>query len=209
MTKQIIISAIILFISVPLFSQTKPADSLAPDSPHFFQPRKFDYGLTLGSEFTSISGFGSGLTTYVTPRISYNMSKRFSIGGGFSIIQTNYFGAKPYFQNEQNAFSNGNFTSAMLFVSGQYLVNDRLTIYGSAFKQFPITQDPLPYNPFNPVSKNGAQGIHFNVGYKIGKNVMIQAGFRYSEGMNPYNCYSNYNDPFHSGSYIPGAGFGN
>jgi len=208
MTKQIILSAIFLFISVPLFCQTRPADSMATGSPHFFQPRKFDYGLTLGSEFTSISGFGSGLNTYVTPRISYNVSKRFSVGGGFSIIQTNYFGAKPYLQNEQNTFSNGNFTSAVLFVSGQYLVNERLTIYGSAFKQFQITQDPLPYNPFNPVSKNGAQGINFNVSYRIGKNVMIQGSFRYSEGMNPYNCYGNYNDPFHSGSFIPGGGFG-
>lgn len=208
MMKQIILSAIILIIAVPLFSQTKQADTLATDSQHLFQPRKFDYGLTLGSEFTSISGFGSGLSTYVTPRISYNVSKRFSIGGGLSIIQTNYFGAKSYFQNEQNSFSNGNYTSAVLFVSGQYLVNDRLTIYGSAFKQFPITQDPLPYNPFNPVSKNGAQGINFNVSYRVGKNVIIQGSFRYSEGMNPYNCNHNYIDPFNSGSFIPGGGFG-
>ncbi len=191
------------------FSQVMMNDTVFNSGLHVFQPKKFDYGVTLGSEFTSTSGFGSGLNTYLTPHFSYNINKRLSIGGGFSIVQTNYFKARSYFQNEQNSFSNGSFTSAMIFVNGQYLVNDRLTIYGSAFKQFPITNDPLPYNPFNPVSPNGAQGVNFNVGYKVGKNMFIQAGFRYTQGVNPYSPNPFYNDPFHSGSFVPAYGMGN
>jgi hypothetical protein len=206
--KRSVVAILILFLTTPLFCQMNRLDTLSNSSSRFFQPKKFDYGVTLGSEFSSMSGFGSALKTYVTPHVTYNLNKRLSIGGGFSIIQTNYFGAKPYFQSEQNAFSNGSYTSAMLFVNGQYIVNERLTVSGSAFKQFPITKDPLPYNPFNPVSSNGAQGIDFNVVYKVGRNVYIQAGFRYTDGVNPYNTNRYYSDPFQSGSFVPGAGFG-
>ena len=184
-------------------------DSVFSNGQRFFQVKKFDYGLTLGSQFTSVSGFGSGLNTYIAPHFSYSLNKRLSIGGGISITTTNYFNARSWFQNEQFAGSNGNFTNATVFVNGQYLVNDRLTLYGSAFKIFPVNKDPLPYSPFNPVSRNGAQGVNFNVDYKIGEHIHIQAGFRYSQGLNPYNTNSYYNDPFQSGCNVPGFGFEN
>lgn len=189
---------IILFcIVAPVFSQVMRKDTASGDGQRLLQPKKFNYHLTLGSEFTSMSGFGSALNTYVTPSFSYNLSKRFSIGGGLSVIQTNYFNARSFYTEGQPSITSGNFTSGMIFVNGQYLVNDRLTIYGSAWKQFPITKDPLPYNPFNPVSANGAQGVDFNVGYRIGDNVYIQAGFHYSDGQNPY-----YNDPFNNNPFM-------
>ena len=192
----------------PLFSQTVLSDSSAAGSGHFFQKGKFDYGLNLGSEFTSASGFGSAFSTQVSPHFYYNVSKRFRIGGGITAANTGYINAKPLFGNESVHGSSGNFTTAGIFVSGQYLVNDRLTITGSAFKIFPVSRDPLPYNPFNPVSPNGAQGINFNVGYKVGKNMYIQAGFRYSEGLSPYNNSNGRYpaDPFHQGSFVPGFG---
>jgi hypothetical protein len=207
--RRLFVVTIFFFLLFPAFCQGIIIDSVSGNDQHFFKPKKLGYGLSLGSEFISMSGFGSGLNTYVTPHVSYNLNKRISIGGGFSIVQTNYFKARSYFRGEQNSFSNGGFTSVTLFVNGQYLVNDRLTIYGSAFKQIPITKDPLPYNPFNPVSANGAQGINFNVGYKVGRNMYIQAGFRYSQGLNPYTANPYYDDPFQSGSYVPGMGLGN
>ena len=189
---------LLLILATPVFCQVIRNDaSSGIDGDHFFQTGKLNYNFTLGSEFTSISGLGSALNTCVTPRFSYNLNKRFSIGGGISIIQTNYFNAKSFFRNEQNPNSNGNFTSTLIFIDGQYIVNKRLTIYGSAYKQFPISHDPLPYNPFNPVSSRGAQGMNFNVGYKIGEHMLIQAGFRYSEGVNPY-----YADPFNRNAFL-------
>ena len=196
--KQLSTFLFLLFLMVPAFSQVSTHDSaMAGLGGSLLQPKKIDYHVALGSQFTSVSGFGSALNTYITPRISYNVNKRLSIGGGISIIQTNYFRAQSFYQNEQTSYSNGNYTSAMLFVDGQYFVNKRLTIYGSAYKQIPITQDPLPYNPFNPVSSKGAQGINFNVGYRVGEHLYIQAGFRYSEGTNPYS-----NDPFNRNHFM-------
>lgn len=206
--KQLSALAIFFLLILPVFGQVRMNDSVDNPDQHFFQPKKFNYGLSLGSQFTSMQGFGSALNTWVAPSISYNVNKRLSIGGGFSIIQSNYFNARSYVENGQNSFSNGSFSSATLFINGQYLINDRLTVWGSAFKQFPITNDPLPYNPFNPVSKKGAQGVDFNVGYRIGKNFYIQAGFRYTDGINPYNTGQFYNDPFQTGFGVPGGGYG-
>ena len=189
-----------------LFSQIVMNDTAREQGLHFFQKGKVDYGLNLGSEFSSVSGFGSALNTSVAPHFYYNVNKRFRIGGGISMTTTNYFNAKPWFAGESPAPSNGSFTTGGIFISGQYLVSDRLTLSGSAFKLFPVTRDPLSYNPFNPISKNGAQGVNFNVDYKVGEHVHIQAGFRYSQGISPYH-YGTYNsDPFGQGGYIPGPG---
>jgi hypothetical protein len=191
----------------PVFSQVMMKDSVFGGDQRV-QPRKVNYSVTLGSQFTAASGYGSALTTYITPRVSYNLSSRLRIGGGMSVIQTNYFKARSYFHNEQASFNNGNFTSAMIFIDGQYMVNNRLTLYGSAYKQFPVSKDPLPYNPFNPVSSRGAQGVNFDVVYKIGDHIYIQGGFRYSDGINPYYADPFNRNPFSNDSYGPQPGFG-
>ena len=206
--KRSALTAFLCLFAIPMFCQTLAGDTGASGS-FFFKPGKFDYGVNLGSEFTSFSGFGSALSTQVAPHFYYNVNKRFRLGGGISVGTTHYMNARSWYQNEQSSPSNGYFTNATLFISGQYLVNDRLTISGSAFKIFPVTKDPLPYNPFNPVSRNGAQGVNFNVDYKVGEHMHIQAGFRYSQGLNPYGINSYNNDPFRQGSYLPGIGTGN
>jgi hypothetical protein len=202
-------SLLVLFLLITTgYGQVMKDDSLFSGGEPMLQPKKLNYSFTLGSQFTSVSGNGSALNTYITPRFSYNLNKRFSIGGGVSIIQTNYFQARSYFQNEQSPNSNGNFTSAMIFIDGQYNLNNRLSIYGSAYKQFPVTQDPLPYNPFNPVSSRGAQGVNFNVSYKIGEHVFIEAGFLYSEGSNPWYADPFSRTPFLNNNYGPPSSFG-
>ena len=209
--KRLTTFVLLFFLVTQVFCHVLRNDTtFSQDGGHFLQPKKINYNVTLGSEFTSFSGFGSALSTYITPRFSYNLNKRLSIGGGISVVQTNYFKARSSFQSEQatSGSGNGSFTSGMIFIDGQYLVNKRLTIYGSAYKQFPVTADPLPYNPFNPVSSRGAQGINLNMSYKIGEHILIQAGFRYSEGTNPYYANPFTRNPFLNDSWRPSSGFG-
>jgi hypothetical protein len=206
--RRLFISVCIMMVTAPLFAQFPVSDSLRTVSGGLYQPRKYDYGASLGSEFTSFSGYGSALSTYISPHVYYNVSKRFRIGGGISVVNTNYFNARSWYQNEQQTAGSGSFTNASIYVSGQYLVSDRLTFSGSAFKLFPVTKDPLTYNPFNPVSGNGAQGINFRVDYKVGKNMHIQAGFRYTKGMHPYAADPFCHDSFMSDSFGQQTGFG-
>ena len=165
-----------------------------------FIPKKVDYHLSIGTQFSTSSGYGSGLSSFITPSINYTINKRLRIGGGISIVNTTLFNFKPYYPVENSPAYNENFNTATVFVNGQYLLSDRLTIYGCAFKQFLLSGNPLPYSLYNPFSRDGAQGIQMNVDYRIGKNFHIQAGFGYSKGTNIYS------DPF--GNFISPSPFG-
>lgn len=195
-------------VSGPMQSQTRVIDS-SHLQPRVFQPGRFNYNVSLGSEFATFSGSGSGFSNWITPGLSYDVNKRLRLGGGISVVNTSYFDYRPWYSGESVNPYNGNIAQATVFINGQYLVNDRLTIFGSAYKTIPLTKEPLPYNPFNPIYSNNRQGIDFNIGYKVGKNMYIQAGFRYSDGQSPYNS-----SPYGIGSFqqypsFPGGFMGN
>jgi hypothetical protein len=195
-----------LMIMAASFGQLPAADSIR-EGGNGFIPRKFDYHVSAGSMFTTSSGFGSGLTSYISPSVSYGINSKLRIGGGFSVINTTFFNAKSWYAPESVPGYSGNMSSVVLFVNGQYMVNDRLTISGSAYKQVPLYSDPLPYNPYYPMSGQDAQGIDLNVAYKIGRNSSIHLGFGYSKGMNPYFSDPFNASPFSSGSLFPGSSF--
>ena len=160
-----------------------------------FVPHKMDYHLQVGSQFFT-SSFGSGFSTFVSPSVSYGLSKRFSISGGLSLVNTTLAG-KYYtpFSSEETSL-NGNFTTATVFLSGQYLLNDRVTITGTAYKQFNVMGNVPGYYGLR---NDDAQGMYLNVRYKVANNVHLEAGFGYSRGYNRYNPYSVFgNDPFNN-----------
>lgn len=202
MKKQLFL-VLFLILSGLAWGQERPVDTTYNNQR--FTGNRMNYNVSLGSQFSSMNGYGSAFTSWVTPSLTYRISPKFTLGGGLSISTTNYLNTRTWGQTESNGFT-GNFTTATLFVNGSWLVNDRITIFGSAFKQFPITSDPLPYNPFNPVSRKGAQGVNFSIDYKIAEGFHLQAGFRYSEGVNPYYRNSMFGDPFNAGPMIPAYG---
>jgi long-subunit fatty acid transport protein len=152
-----------------------------------------------------MKGYGSSLSTSITPALSYRINKKFTLGGGIRLDRTGYFDVPTFSTSETITRSQGSFTSATIFISGMYRVNDRFSIAGSAYKQIPISGEPLIYNPFNPYTTNKAQGIDLNLGYRVGKSLYFEAGFRYSEGgsggrMNPFYM----NDPFRNSVFQSG-----
>jgi len=193
-----VLTFVLLILSGFAVAQGIDMDSLPGHPSATTTGKKANYGLSLGTEFTASSWYGTGFTTWVTPSVSYGLTPKLRIGGGISIETTNYQLPSGWQATETGINGWNNFSTATIFLNGSYQVSDRLLIFGSAFKQFPLTSDPLPYNPFSPISSKGAQGVDFNVGYRIGKNVHIQAGFRYSEGLNPWYQNSLYGDPFGS-----------
>jgi hypothetical protein len=185
------------------FSQSASFDTIPvatgnnTNSPHQITPHKLDYHIQMGSQFTT-SSYGSGFSTFVAPHLTYGISKRFSISGGISLVNTtlNGYSYNPW-SSEKNSFS-GNFTTALVYISGQYQLNNRLTISGTAYKQFGLFGNTPGYNYS---SMNDAHGIYMNVSYKVADNVHLEAGFGYSKGYNPYQIFGN--DPFYSGSTDP------
>jgi len=98
----------------------------------------------------------------------------------------------------QESSLNGNFTNALIFVSGDYLVNDRLKVSGTLFKEFNLLNSVSGYNPY---TRNNAQGAFMKVDYKVFENFHIEAGFGYSNGANPYSNYLGYPYPYSPFNY--------
>jgi hypothetical protein len=175
-----IFGSILMF---PAFSQQVANDS----SEIINAPRKFNWHVSVGSQFSSYSSYGSGISTFITPTFSYDINKRLKLQGGFNLVTTNYFGIQPYYRDEVDQASSGNISSALLFVSGSYFLNKNLRISGSAFKEFPLSGNQLSYSPFQPYAKDGAQGVRMDIYYKIGKHMEISVGYDYTKGINWYN----------------------
>jgi hypothetical protein len=160
-----------------------------------FTPGKISSGVQLGTYFNSFSGYGSSFTTYVSPHISYAFNSRFRINAGVTILNSSLYGVKPWYSMNQESTLNGNFTNALIFVSGDYLVNDRLKVSGTLFKEFNLLNSVAGNNPYN---RDNAQGAFMKVDYKVFENFHIEAGFGYSKGVDPYSGY--FGNPY---SYSP------
>ena len=186
--------------SLPAAANSRIFDTVSQHKPgdlNLFHSGKPEFHVMAGSEFSTASGYGSGLTEYIIPQVSYPLGKRFVVSGGIAVMNTNYFNAKPLFYNENTQGYNGNYTSVTLFASGKYFVNDRFIIGATVYKEFPAAGKPLTYSPYNPVSQQGAEGFHVNAQYKIGQHMFIEAGFGMKRGGYDY-FNSNPYSPYHS-----------
>lgn len=184
----------------------KPADTLMPAAVNgqpvtAGQSKKLNYGAQLGTSFTFSSGFGSGLNTYVSPYLTYQVSPKFRVKAGFSVINTQLFDYHPWFTPESGGTFSGNYTSALLYVQGQYQIGNRILLNGTAFKEFPL----ITGTPGDPYPYHGSQGFSLDVTYRIGEHMFLQAGFNYLKSSGPYYYgnpvypsapFPDYNQPF-------------
>jgi hypothetical protein len=201
---------VILLVSFPFLfvegnAQFSRIDSIpsTPGDIHSYTDlslHKLHIGIQAGTEFMTTSGYGSGFSTFLSPTLTYPVSKKFMVSGGFSIINTSLYGFKPYYSFPEERSYSGNITQAMLWVSGQYLLSDRVTITGTAYKTIDIFGEKLRNSSFY---KNNPQGAYLNVGYKISDNMHIEAGFGYSRGSHGYSFGYPYSPGFGSSNYNP------
>jgi len=161
-----------------------------------YQIKKPEFHVSVGMEFSTASGYGSGFTQYIVPTVSYPLGKKFIISGGIAFANTNYFNARPLYSGDIFQPYSGNYSSLTVFASGTYFINDRLTITGAFYKEIPVAGKPLAYSPYYPVSQQGSQGVNMNVQYKLGEHVFIQAGFQVNQGRNSDN--TNPFAPYHA-----------
>jgi hypothetical protein len=171
--------------------------------------RKPIFHVTAGLDFSTAFSYGSAFTQYVAPQVSYPLGKKFMVSGGLFIANTNYFNAKPWYTSENASGTSGNFTSVTVFGSGTYFVNDRLTLSGAFYKQFPVSGQQISYSPYSPLNNTqGAQGFNVNVQYRIGNNMFIRAGVRLDQGVNPWYTNPFAPSPFGTGCRSQDAGCG-
>lgn len=159
---------------------------------------KTDFGVTLGTGFSSMSG-NSFMRSYVAPHFKYRFSEdlQVSFTGVFSNSNNQLFTNTPAPAGQNNSMDSYGFSGSTI-----YKANENLTIraQGSYMEN---SMQPFNLYPQNQNTKTDYKSLSLGMDYKLGKNSSIGIQFNFSEGYNPY--YSPYqnrlyqpHNPFHS-----------
>jgi hypothetical protein len=153
-----------------------------------FQPGDLGFSLQAGAFAGSDLKGSSWFGTSVSPALAYNVSPRFRLKAGVSVMQgfgDSYYG---YFENDYSPV-HSNTTTTSVFVQGDYILNNKLMLSGAAYKYF----TPYNFNTADPRYKGPeGEGFMFNINYRPARNVEINASFEYNNGNRPYSP-----SPFH------------
>ena len=203
MKKVLIISTFLMFICLVVTGQyyhtglsgtySFPRTNFITDAEGNIRFQKGDMGFTFqagayaGSNFRGNTWFGTSLT----PALAYNVSSRFRLKAGVTVMQG--FGNGYYGVSETGYYSRQNPTTTGIFVQGDYILSNKLMLSGAVYKYF------SPVN-FNDPAQKGPEGESYmlNLNYRPVRNFEINATFEYSHGTGLYH-----HDPF----YQPGIGF--
>jgi hypothetical protein len=205
--KKIISSALFLAISWSTFSQYYysglstsfdfPRTKYVVDSTGNlrFKPGDIGASVQLGTVFGSNFHGSSAFGTFISPSLAYNLTSRFRLKAGVTVF--NNFGDNLYegYGYYSPVMSNG--TTTNVFVQGDYLLSNKLTISGALYKDFSnfnahIT-DPRLKSP-------ESQGMILNLNYRPTSSVEINASFGYGNGNR-----SMFHDPFYRSGMFPGS----
>lgn len=195
----------LIFTVLPLFGYTqvyqplpnfyRPIDSDAIQKADNSQEDKVDFGVTLGTGFTSFGG-QSMMNSFVAPSIDYQVNPNLTLNftGVISNFDQTPFGSGPNLSpSESGLMPLNNNNSFAISVGGTYQPNERM--YFRARGQH-AENSMMPFNlyPGQDMHSSDYNALSLGMGYKISENASIDFEFRFSEGNNPYyNPYSPYN----------------
>lgn len=145
--------------------------------------RKVSYGLSAGTQFSRY-----GTTSFLEPSVIFPVTRRFS--GYASLSFVNSFGPNYGFYNSELPGGKSTFTNQryILNAGGNYMVNERLNLTGSVWRDLSKNQMPAAINLYYP---GGTSGVSMRANYKITQNLSVSGGFRVSKG-NSFNSFNNF-----------------
>lgn len=165
-----------------------PSNDTVPG--YFFRPGNVNVELSMGMSLTTGFRGGSFAGSYVSPFVSYDVSKRFRLKVGAGIF--NNFGGYAYSPYDiYSPYAYRPMTFSRVMVGGDYLLNEKVTFSGMVYKDF---------NPFvgnnqdTDLQLQDGEGFMFNLNYRPAENFEINIGIDYSRGQNPY-YYSPFRQP--------------
>jgi len=161
---------------------------------------KLDYHLSVGTSFIYAPGYGNGLSTYVAPEISYKLSPKIRVNAGIMFLQSNmsFMHYRTNCGSERSVVIKTPSTiSTLAYISGDYLINNRLTLSGTIVKDLS--------NPGNNAYNNSVQMMSMHLNYKLTDNISIGAGMNMIQS-NRNNTF--FNPGFNSGNQFSNNGWG-
>ncbi len=146
---------------------------------------RFNYRLSAGTMMWG--GAHRGMATYLAPEVGYNVSNRFTLSTGLMMFNSTM---PLMYTGEPSASTGVRNTSAIMYASGSYRVNDRVMLSGMAFQDMSSLSGRSPYGTVNPQAQ--IRGMAVSAEYKISEHFSIGAGFSTrTGGMSPYNSFQN------------------
>ncbi|MBD1396916.1 hypothetical protein H9Q13_07045 [Pontibacter sp. JH31] len=154
-------------------AESKPSMLVMPSN-------RISYSLSAGASFGN--GFGA---TYLEPTVRYQVSPRlrvFSSMTYLSVMSQQYTDVTPEGGTIMRRTSPS--SHFIMHAGADYLVNNRLILSGSVWKDFSNipAQNPAYSNFMTP----GRQGMDFRATYKITDHFSVTGGMRYSDGASPF-----------------------
>ena len=143
------------------------------------------WNMSVGTSFSYMKGYGSGMGFYAAPTYTLPLSNRWSVHGG--LVASHFTGFNTPGTGElQNP---GTTSSLAIFAAASYRMNERLVLHGAGVKQL-VTAYPSLYAPY-PMDN-----LSLGATYKLGNNVSIGASISINQGRGYYNGSPFYGSPF-------------
>jgi hypothetical protein len=166
------------------------------EEPGLDKERKGTWNFSVGTSFSYMKGYGSGMGFYAAPTFTMPLNDRWSLHGGVVASQYQSFNGTMPGAIPGETFMPSSFTSLSLFVAASYKMNDRLVLHGAGYKRLISSPD----SPFTPYPMDN---LSLGATYKLGDNITIGASINMSNSRygnsyfgNPMNGYRMSSSPF-------------
>lgn len=159
--------------------------------------------IAVGSSFSSFGNGFNAFGTFISPEFSFPIQKKFTVKAGLAYSTLSYTG----FGLENGAEPRSFDQYGSVYVSGLYQLTEKITLSGTAFKTFSLSEPSPKANPRALDFSN--EGIVIDMNYKLSDKVRLSAGFKYQK-QNPYNNFNNFGgfdsfgSPFNHSMFGPG-----
>ncbi len=178
-----VIFIITLLIPISIFAQSPIIGFANTQGDNTSVVGKPELSVSLTSSFTAFAPGYTSFGTTIMPQVTLPVSDKFSLSTGI--------GYSTLFMNANNGsvFNSSPSSYGHVFISGTYEVNEKISLRGTGYKTFNLSQSTQFNNEANYAGYDfSSQGIIVDVEYRVTDNFRINVGFEYREQNTPmYN----------------------
>jgi hypothetical protein len=149
--------------------------------------KKLHTGFSVNSGYTVTSKGQGGPFLSLSPHVTYPVSQRFYLNAGISAGFGNMY-MPSFITGEESQMLP--MTQMFIYASGNYIVNNKLTVSGSAYKR--IVDVKNPNGSVQPKTSIDNQGLSIGFNYKITENISFDAHIHFNSPSNYNSFYSPY-----------------
>lgn len=200
------IAILALFIFNGFALQAQEGSLFHPKTESGLTIPKTDFGLQVGSSFTTGFGGNSLFSQSFAPHFQWNPAQRFSLVVG-SVFSTGQFSGSGGFSPfglvpvADAGMMPQRLFSGSVYALGAYQLNERLTLTGGTWferNNLQLAQPQMNTQAFNM----SPRGMMVGFDYRVTENFRFGAQLNVSQGYNPFNPFNQYGG-FNHGLFAP------